>query len=800
MNSDHLLWYVKPAATWMEALPLGNGRIGAMCFGRPGADLIKLNDDRGWSGSPANELEGGFPEAATAQADIAAARAAVAAGNYAAADAPLQRIQQKYTQSYMPFSDLHLTITAVDGSQDVTDYRRELRLKDAVHEHSYLLGGHRVTQSSYISAPAGVMVIELSTDDPAGIDLTLELTTELLELERFAAGGRLGLIAQLPSNSAPGHESDLEQTRYDRTPGLAVIGGTFLRLLHDGTGRGDTGTVGASGVRRATIILTTATTFSGLGMPPLATLDAPAAEAHERLDAAEALGSDRLLEDHLADYRGLYLRAELHLERDNNSTSHDDLPTGERLALASAAPGGALAFDPGLAATLFNFGRYLLIASSRAGTLPTNLQGIWNDLIQPPWSSNYTININTQMNYWPVEVANLAELHEPLFDLVDALAVRGRETASRIYGLPGWVAHHNTDPWAFSAPVGMGRGDTAWAYWPMSGAWLVAHLAQHLEFGAGDDFARERAWPVAASAAAFMLGWLEADADGTLGTPVSTSPENHFITEGGERASVASATTMDMSLIRELFEFVVSLSKRLGIDSSTARACAAALPRLLPPQIGEDGRLLEYPHALPDWEPHHRHVSHLYGLYPGAERWDADLLAAATRSLDVRGGDSTGWSLAWKTCLRARLHQPEVAGELLALFFREPQDGIAEWAGALYPNLFQSNPPFQIDANLGYIAAIAECLVQSHRRVIELLPALPPALASGSVRGLVARPGVEVDLEWKDGRLVSAALTSRQSRTVTVDYRGSSVRLDLAEGVRQTLDIPRFASLESQPA
>jgi alpha-L-fucosidase 2 len=784
----------------MEALPLGNGRIGAMCFGRPGADLIKLNDDRGWSGSPANELEGGFPDAASAQADIAAARAAVAAGDYAAADEPLLRIQQKYTQSYMPFSDLHLTITAGDGAQDATDYRRELRLKDAMHEHSYLLGGHRITQSSYISAPAGVMVIEISTDHPDGLDLTLDLTTELLELDRAVDGGRLELIAQLPSNSAPGHESDLEQTRYDRTPGLAVIGGTFLRLLHDGGDRDGTGTVGASGVRRATVILTTATTFTSLGMPLLTTLDVPADDARKRIDAAEKLGSDRLLADHLADYRGLYSRAELHFDRGDDGTSHDDLPTGDRLALASASPAGALAFDPGLAATLFNFGRYLLIASSRAGTLPTNLQGIWNDLIQPPWSSNYTININTQMNYWPVEVANLAELHEPLFDLVDALAVRGRETAARIYGLPGWVAHHNTDPWAFSAPVGMGRGDTAWAYWPMSGPWLVSHLAQHLEFGAGDDFARDRAWPVAASAAAFMLGWLEADADGTLGTPVSTSPENHFITESGKRASVAASTTMDMSLIRELFETVVSLAKRLGIDSSTARACAAALPRLLPPQIGEDGRLLEYPHGLPDWEPHHRHVSHLYGLYPGAERWDADLTAAAKLSLDVRGGDSTGWSLAWKTCLRARLYQPEVAGDLLALFFREPQDGIAEWAGALYPNLFQSNPPFQIDANLGYIAAIAECLVQSHRGIIELLPALPPTLGSGNVRGLVARPGVEVDLEWKDGELVAAALTSRRSRTVAVHYRGSSVAVDLVEGVSQALEIARFASLESQPA
>jgi alpha-L-fucosidase 2 len=784
----------------MEALPLGNGRIGAMCFGRPGADLIKLNDDRGWSGSPANELQDGFPDAASAQADVGAARAAVAAGDYAAADEPLRRIQQKYTQSYLPFSDLHLTITAANGTTDATDYRRELRLKDAVHEHSYLLDGHRVTQSSYISAPAGVMVIEISAEHPDGVDLTLALSTELLELDRLAVGGRLGLIAQLPSNSAPGHESDLEQTKYDRTPGAAVIGGTFLRLHHDGEERDGVGAVGASGIHRATIILTTATTFTALGMPPLHTLDAPAAEAQRRLDAADELGSDRLLAEHLADYRGLYFRSELHFDRRDDAAMHDDLPTSERLALASASPIGALGSDPGLAATLFNFGRYLLIASSRAGTLPTNLQGIWNDLVQPPWSSNYTININTQMNYWPVEVANLAELHEPLFDLVDALALRGRETASRIYGLPGWVAHHNTDPWGFSTPVGMGRADNAWAYWPMSGPWLVSHLSQHLQFGADDEFARDRAWPVAASAAAFMLGWLKTDADGTLGTPVSTSPENHFVTEAGERASVAASTTMDISLIRELFEFVVSLADRLKIDSSTARACAAALPRLRAPQIGVDGRLLEYPHGLPDWEPHHRHVSHLYGLYPGAERWDADLLAAATTSLDVRGGDSTGWSLAWKTCLRARLHQPDVAGELLALFFREPQDGIAEWAGALYPNLFQSNPPFQIDANLGYIAAIAECLLQSHRGVIELLPALPPALDRGSVRGLVARPGVEVDLEWKDGKLVAASLTSRRSRTVTVEYDGRSAAVDLTAGARARLDITLLAPLESLPA
>ena len=799
MNSDHLLWYETPAATWMEALPLGNGRIGAMCFGRPGEDLVKLNDDRGWSGSPDNELGSGAPDARAAQADIAAARAAVAHGDFTAADAPLLRIQQKYTQSFMPFSDLHVTIGSGERAE-VTEYRRELRLADAVHEQSYRLGGHRVVQSSYISAPAGVMVIEIESEHPDGIDLATRLSTELLELERAAGDGSARLVAQLPSNSAPTHESDLEKTNYDRTPGAAVIGGTFLRLLHDGEAVGGVDGVAATGVHRATIILTTATTFVALGQPPLPTLDAPAEEALDRLDAAELLGSSGLLSDHLADYRSLYSRAGLHLERADGDASHDILPTNTRLAMATASQLDALDFDPALAATLFNFGRYLLIASSRAGTLPTNLQGIWNDLIQPPWSSNYTINVNTQMNYWPVEVANLAELHEPLFDLIDALAEHGRRTASRIYGLPGWVAHHNTDPWAFTSPVGMGRGDNAWAYWPMSGPWLVSHLSQHLQFGASDDFARERAWPAASSAAEFMLGWLETDADGTLGTPVSTSPENHFIAPSGERAAVAAASTMDMSLIRELFEFVVALADRLGIDSPVPEECAAALPRLLAPRIGTDGRLLEYPHGLPDWEPHHRHVSHLYGLYPGAETWDADLTAAAAKSLDVRGGDSTGWSLAWKTCLRARLHQPEIAGELLGLFFREPQDGVAEWAGALYPNLFQSNPPFQIDANLGYIAAIAECLVQSHRGVIELLPALPASLGNGTVRGIMARPGVEVDLDWVDGALVAATLTGRHAHEVTIEYRGRSMVIALEAGVAHPLDLAHLTSLESATA
>ena len=784
MTYGHRLHYEAPAADWESALPLGNGRIGAMCFARPGRDRIQINDDTGWSGSPENERDEEAIAGDDAADTIKRVRSLILDGEYEAADEEAHRLQSRYSQMYLPFADLHLKTSLTDGraEPEITGFRRSLDLRDAVHEHTYRIDGAEFRQTAYVSAPAGVLVVEIESEEP--IDVEAELSTRHRLLGLDAEEGTATLRLRLPSDAAPKHEPDQPAQRHDDDPRRALQGAVVLSMRHDGEAD-RSGAPAVRSARRVRLALATATTFAGLGRPLLTSLDEPLAEARGRVRAALDRDPDELRAEHSADHRGLYERAAIDLAPGGGK---EDVPTDVRLTQASRAPEGALESDPGLGALLYQFGRYLLIASSRPGTTPTNLQGIWNDRMRPPWSGNYTVNINTQMNYWPVETGNLSELHEPLFDLLEALSERGQATASRLYGARGWVLHHNTDPWAYTSPVGMGRGDNAWAYWPMGGAWLTAHLRHRLEFG-GDDAFAERAWPIARGAAEFLLDWLETGSDGLLDTPISSSPENHFAApSSGKPAALARSSTMDMSIIRDVFALVVELDARLELGDEVAADCADALPRLRPTAAGADGRILEWPHGLPDTEPHHRHVSHLYGLYPGSEPFDEDLREAVRRSLDARGDDSTGWSLAWKICLWARLGDADRVGRLLNLFYREPQDGVAEWAGALYPNLFQSNPPFQIDANFGYVAAVTEALLQSHQGVIELLPALPAAFSDGSFRGLVARPGVEVDLEWRSGAPVSATFTARADTEIAVAFQGRGARYRLRGGEPVTVD------------
>ncbi len=768
--STHLLWYRQPARSWDEALPIGNGRIGAMCFGTPLEERLQLNDDRAWSGSPSSEAEGGLVSAETAAAARAEALTARDAGDQAAAEAAMQRLQQRYTQAFQPFADLHVRVGGGLGA--VAGYRRELDLRTAVHRTRYELDGHAFVQDTYVSHPAGVLVSQVSSAVP--IDLELRLTSPHATVARQAAPDGIALLMRLPSDVAPGHEPDLPAALWDDAPGRALRAATVLGVVADGgveTGE----TLVLRGVTRATVVVGTATTFTGYGQPLLD--EVPVADAWERVRAA-LRRPEELRGEHIADHAALYERTELAFGDGAEAAA----PTDERLrdAIALSAQGR---LDAGMTALLFHFGRYLLIASSRPGTTATNLQGLWNDQLQPPWSGNHTVNINTQMNYWGAEVANLRELHAPLFDFVTALATAGEVTARRLYDARGWVAHHNSDQWCFTSPVGRGRGDLAWAWWPMAGPWLAAHFGAHLDFGFDEAFARERAWPVISSCARFLLDWLAEDADGLLGTALSTSPENVFVLPDGSRGALGRSATMDLSLVRETFLRVVALDARLGLDAALAQECADALARLRHPGIGADGRVQEWAEGLPDGEVHHRHVSHLYGLFPGHEGWDEALRTAATRSLDVRGDDASGWSLAWKIALRARLGQADVVETLLRLFFRTPDPTKHDSGGSLLPNLLQTSPPFQIDANHGLVGALSEALLQSHDRAIHLLPALPAALATGSARGLVARPGVVVDMTWDAGRLTALTLTARADAEVDVRWPGGETRVTLRAGV-----------------
>lgn len=431
--------------------------------------------------------------------------------------------------------------------------------------------------------------------------------------------------------------------------------------------------------------------------------------------------------------------------------------------------------DPALEALLFQYGRYLLMGSSRTGTQAANLQGIWNHHLTPPWNSNYTTNINTQMNYWLAEVGNLSELHEPLIDMIREVSETGARTAAVHYGARGWVAHHNVDLWRSSSPSG---GDASWAFWPMGGVWLCRHLWEHYSFNPDAAYLAETAYPLMKGAALFCLDWLVEGPDGLLVTNPSTSPENRFMTKDGQPCSVSMGSAMDMSLIRELFEHCLHAVRILGVDSEFQQQLEEALSRLSPLKISNDGRLQEWNEDFAESEPGHRHVSHLYGLYPGEfinGRDTPELLEASRLSLQKRitsGGGHTGWSCAWLINLYARLKDGEAAyGFVRTLLSR-----------SAYPNLFDAHPPFQIDGNFGAAAGIAEMLLQSHLGEISLLPALPDAWKNGSVKGLKARGGYELDIEWQNHKLVSAVIAASRDGICRLNYQQQELKVQRSDG------------------
>ena len=744
------LWYPRPATQWVEALPLGNGRLGAMVWGGARNERIQVNEDTLYAGGPYEPTPG------TALAALPRVRELLFAGKYAEAEALANTTMMATPKKQMPYQPLGDLVLDFLEISETNGYRRELDLATAVAMSTFEARGTQHLREVFASPADQCVVVRLSAGkpldpgawwDPAPgrINLRIGLDSDQPNAT-VVSDGDAGLLLHGRNTAAFGIEGNLGFALRLR---VVPTGGTLSR-------RGDR--IEVRGADEVLLLLSAATSYRRYDDVS----GDPEAITAAQLQAVAGKPWAALREAHVAAHRVLFDRVDLDLGRSDPAVAA--LPTDARLARFAEGR------DPELAALYHQYGRYLLVASSRAGSQPANLQGVWNDLLQPPWESKYTININTEMNYWLAEANALHECVEPLERMLFELAEKGAHVARTMYGAPGWVAHHNTDLWRQAAPI----DGAQWGLWPMGGAWLLQQLWDRWDYGRDVGYLR-KVWPLFKGAAEFYASYLVEDpTTKAMVTAPSISPENRH----PFGAALCAGPSMDAQILRDLFGQCIEASHVLGTDADFARTLAALRDRLPPHRIGSAGQLQEWQQ---DWdmqapELQHRHVSHLYALHPSAQvnvRDTPALAAAAKRSLEIRGDEATGWGTAWRLNLWARLRDGEHAYKVLGMLL-SPQ--------RTYPNLFDAHPPFQIDGNFGGTAGITEMLLQSWGGTVFLLPALPSAWPSGALRGARVRGAAGIDLQWQDGRLDKATLRSDKGGDYQLAYRDQTMKLHLHAG------------------
>lgn len=789
-QSNHILWYNQPAEFFEESLVLGNGKMGATVFGGINSDKIYLNDITLWSGEPVDPYMNKY-----AYKNLPAIRDAFNKEDYKLAEELNKKIQGKNSESYAPLGTLLITHY---NKGKATNYYRELDISKAISKVSYEVEGVKFTREYFVSAPDQIMIVKLTSSQKGALNFDVNFSS-LLESNTVVKNNVLEMNGIAPMHENPGYVKNSETYLpagyhpeiVPEKKEVIVKGTRFISLLKvkniDGTVSFSNNTLELKNATDVVIYVSVATSFKGFDKDP--SIDGIANSiAKKNLSKAFSISFDKLKKYHIADYQKFYNRVSLDL----GNTKAPDLPTGERLLRYADGT-----VDKNLEILYFNYGRYLLISSSRTLGVPANLQGLWNPYLNPPWSSNYTMNINLEENYWLAENTNLSELHLPLLSFIKNLSVTGKVTAKTFYGVDkGWAAAHNSDIWAMSNPVGQfGKEDPMWACWPLAGAWLSTHIWEHYVFTQDKKYLEKEGYPLMKGAAEFCMNWLVTDKKGNLITAPSTSPENQYITPDGFVGATLYGGTADLAMIRECFDKTIKASKVLNIDADFRAQLERDLSRLHPYQIGQKGNLQEWYFDWEDKDPRHRHQSHLFGLFPGDHITPSktpELALACKKALEIKGDETTGWSKGWRINLWARLWDGNRAYKMFRELLRyvDPDGKKTEKprrGGGTYPNLFDAHPPFQIDGNFGGTAAVVEMLVQSNENEIRLLPALPDAWETGTIKGICARGGFELEMHWDKKRLSKLIISSKLGGKTILIYGNQTKSILIKKGETQEI-------------